>query len=426
MARELADVLNQDCFCVTVNRESLQASLAAHLRDAGLSERLLDVNSHLFSNSPVFLDHTQLEEMQQVIGAVEQVVQNAAYRDAALATAANCRDFGTKGVFVGYDFHLGADGPRLIEINTNAGGVLLNLYLAAAQQACCDEVSEFFGGQSKFTDVESGLIAMFRAEWLLQFPTRALQTIAIVDRDPQTQFLYPEFLLFQSLFERHGIEAIIADPRELSINDGALWSGGRKIDLVYNRLTDFYLESPESACLRDAYLGGMASITPSPCTYALYGDKHNLSLLSDSNRLRGLGVNEAVIRILNRSLPETVTVSKDNASELWANRRQLFFKPATGHGSRGAYRGAKLTKRVWDEINSNDYVAQALVSPSERQLIVDGEKRLLKLDIRCVTYDGKIQQLSARLYRGQTTNLRTAGGGLATVFPTPDNSRFCR
>jgi len=34
-----------------------------------------------------------------------------------------------------------------------------------------------------------------------------------------------------------------------------------------------------------------------------------------------------------------------------------------------------------------------------------------------VTYNGKVQQLSARLYQGQTTNLRTEGGGLATVFP---------
>jgi hypothetical protein len=42
----------------------------------------------------------------------------------------------------------------------------------------------------------------------------------------------------------------------------------------------------------------------------------------------------------------------------------------------------------------------------------------LKLDIRCVTYNSKIQQLSARLYQGQTTNFRSKGGGLATVFAT--------
>jgi D-alanine-D-alanine ligase-like ATP-grasp enzyme len=37
-----------------------------------------------------------------------------------------------RGVFMGYDFHLSAGGPQLIEINTNAGGGLLNAYLLAA------------------------------------------------------------------------------------------------------------------------------------------------------------------------------------------------------------------------------------------------------------------------------------------------------
>jgi hypothetical protein len=74
---------------------------------------------------------------------------------------------------------------------------------------------------------------------------------------------------------------------------------------------------------------------------------------------------------------------------------------------------------VWEDIIHADYVAQAMVPPSERQLMINGEKQSLKLDIRCVTYNGKVQQLSARLYQGQTTNLRTEGGGLATVFSTP-------
>jgi hypothetical protein len=41
---------------------------------------------------------------------------------------------------MGYDFHVGAQGPRLIEINTNAGGAFLNALLARAQRACCAEM----------------------------------------------------------------------------------------------------------------------------------------------------------------------------------------------------------------------------------------------------------------------------------------------
>ena len=421
MADQLAEALNKDCYCIAANKEALHSSLQAHLRESDLPERLLDANSHLFADSPVFLQQGHLQEMEQLIRAVERVTHNSAYCDEVLSTAPvpTQRNFGPRGVFFGYDFHLGANGPQLIEINTNAGGVLLNLYLASAQQACCDEVISFFGGITRFADVENELIAMFKEEFQSQCPDKTLRTIAIVDNKPTAQFLYPEFLLFKSLFERHDLDAIIADPKDFTIKDHTLHLGERKIDLVYNRLTDFYLETPDSACLLEAYRNGIAVFTPSPYIYALYADKRNLPLLSDSNRLKGLGVEKEAIDALSNSLPTTVTVTEDNSAQLWANRKKLFFKPATGHGSRGAYRGAKLTRRVWEDIIHADYVAQAMVPPSERRLIINGEKQSLKLDIRCVTYNGKVQQLSARLYQGQTTNLRTEGGGLATVFATP-------
>ena len=428
MTNELAQALNRDCYCIGVDRQALHDKLEAHLKGSGLPRQLLETNRHLFADSPVFLGQQHLQEMQQLVAAVQSVTRSAAFRDTVLAIAPmpNLQDLGPSGVFFGYDFHLGADGPRLIEVNTNAGGVLLNLYLAAAQQACCDELITFFGGKTSFADAENEIVAMFRAEWSSQRPGSPLRSIAIVDSDPAAQFLYPEFLLFQSLFERHGIDTVIADRKQLKITGGALYAGGRSIDLVYNRLTDFYLQAPESACLRTAYEKGIAVLTPAPFHYALHADKRNLPLLSDASRLRALGIEEAVINTLSQSLPAAVAVSSDNADHLWSNRKQFFFKPATGHGSRGVYRGAKLTRRVWDEIIHGDYIAQLMVPPSERQLIIDGKKRSLKLDIRCVTYGSRIQQLSARLYQGQATNLRTEGGGLASVFPTPGGNCFCQ
>ena len=118
-------------------------------------------------------------------------------------------------------------------------------------------------------------------------------------------------------------------------------------------------------------------------------------------------------------MPRTVLVTADNAEELWARRRHLFFKPASGYGSRGTYKGAKLTKKTWSSIVSSDYVAQALVAPGERLVVADGVMHSFKVDIRCYVYRGEIQLLGARMYRGQTTNFRTDGGGLAAVFTTP-------
>ena len=51
-----------------------------------------------------------------------------------------------------------------------------------------------------------------------------------------------------------------------------------------------------------------------------------------------------------------------------------------------------------------------------RAVVVDGAVHDLKTDLRCYTYDGQIQLIAARLYSGQTTNFRTAGGGFAPVF----------
>jgi uncharacterized circularly permuted ATP-grasp superfamily protein len=118
-------------------------------------------------------------------------------------------------------------------------------------------------------------------------------------------------------------------------------------------------------------------------------------------------------------VPQTRLVTPERADALWAQRRQLFFKPVAGFGAKAAYRGDKLTRRVWGEILAGDFVAQALVPPSERLIEVDGVLADLKFDIRAYTYAGQVQLLAARMYTGQTTNFRTQGGGFAPVIVVP-------
>ena len=47
---------------------------------------------------------------------------------------------------------------------------------------------------------------------------------------------------------------------------------------------------------------------------------------------------------------------------------------------------------------------------------LDGAPVQRKMDIRLYTYAGQVLLTAARLYQGQTTNFRTAGGGFAPVF----------
>jgi hypothetical protein len=423
-----AEILNRECYCVSLDQEALRRELAAQLGAREASAPLLETHPHLFASLPVFVSRRHVSRMAEIIEAVESVVAKTVYRDAVLQWAPPIAGFdpGSCGVFLGYDFHLGPVGPQLIEINTNAGGALLNAMLGRAQQACCKAIERLVPGPDAFVAFEADIIAMFRDEWRLQRGSGELARVAIVDDHPGEQYLYPEFLLFQQLFRRSGIDAVIADPGELTLRDGAIWHNGLRIDLVYNRLTDFALAAPANAALRDAYLSGQVVLTPHPRAHALYADKRNLSVLTDAARLHAWGVDDAMVSTLVTGIPRTRVVNQADADEFWSDRRKLFFKPATGFGSKAAYRGEKLTKRVWEEVLTGSYVAQAFVPPSQRQIRDAASPLALKLDVRNYVYNGAVQLLAARLYQGQTTNFRTPGGGFAPVFtsPTEDASLY--
>ena len=157
-------------------------------------------------------------------------------------------------------------------------------------------------------------------------------------------------------------------------------------------------------------------VTPNPHVHALYADKRNLAALSDIATLRTWGLAPNDIAALEGGLLRTVVVSPNNIEELWRERRGLFFKPARGYASKAACRGEKLTRKVWADISTGEYVAQAYAAPSSRGVAMDGERTNLKVDVRLYTYAGSPLLAAARLYRGQTTNMRTPGGGFAPVL----------
>ncbi len=413
--------LNQACFCITLDLGALARALDSELGQPGLADMVRQRCPYVFAAQPVFVAPLQLQRMAQVMHAIESVVALPAYREQVLAAAPAIARMGTPGplgAFFGYDFHVSQGKLGLIEINTNAGGAMLNAVLARAQRACCAAVGGMLPTLASVAAFEKQIVDMFRREWQLaqsaDRPARPLASIAIVDGAPEEQYLYPEFLLFKQLFERNGLRAVIADPATLEWRDGSLWHGDLVIDLIYNRLTDFYLEQPDSAALREAYLQQAVVVTPHPRAHALYANKRHLALFSDASRLQALGVPPATQQILLEHVPRTEVVDPADAQRLWDARRSLFFKPVAGFGSRAAYRGDKLTKRVWQDVLAGDYVAQAIVTPGERTL--DEQSTTLKFDLRAYAYNDEVQWVAARLYQGQTTNFRTPGGGFAPVY----------
>jgi hypothetical protein len=403
-----AEALNRACHCSVVDVPGIRRRLDSVL---GASPSVEHTHPHLFSEIPVFIAREHVTRMQGAIDAIETVARSEAWQRDVLALAPDIarRSRAASGVFFGYDFHIGADGPRLIEINTNAGGAFLNIAARDSQIACCEAGRDYLAELPDGARLEALVIDMFRREWRLARGDAPLRTIAIVDDDPSAQFLYPEFLLAQRLFETHGISTRIVDAAALRLADGHVAIDGEQIDLIYNRSTDFYFEAESSAVLRAAYESDLAVITPHPRAHALYANKRNLVWLSDAATLARLGIDREVIETLRRAIPVSREVRGDEVA-WWNDRKGWFFKPESGFGSRGTYRGDKLTRRVFAELMNGDYIAQAL-TPA-------GERLHMKADVRCFAYEGRIQLMAARLYQGQTTNFRTVGGGFAPVYVT--------
>lgn len=396
----LAAKLNGDCHSAMLDRAALQHAMQTQgeVWRSLVTERC----PHLFADVPVFITAAQMQQMLEVIDAAERVVALPEWQAHEPGSTA-------RGVFFGYDFHLNSDGAHLIEINSNAGGGFLNALLLDSQHE-----AGWPGVAVAQENLEQVFLEMFRNEWRLARGEAALHSIAIVDEHPEAQYLYPEFLLAQRMFEHAGIAAYVADPAALHSRGDGLYLDGQKIDLVYNRLTDFSLK--QHPVLLQAYLDDSAVLTPDPAHYAQYADKRNLVRLTDAEALRALGVSAADIATLQTGVPQTRQVEAADHERWWQERKQWFFKPDSGYGGKGAYRGANITRRVFEEIMHGGYVAQRMAAPGERMVCAEGaEPQPLKFDVRCYVYDGQVQLVAARLYQGQTTNFRTPGGGFAPV-----------
>ncbi len=405
--------LNQDCLCLAIDPGALQTRLDAVLQALGVPSTLAQTHPNLFSALPVFVSRAHLDRVAEVVKTIETVANMPGYRSAVLQWAPAIADFdpGSPGGLLGFDFHLGADGPRLIEINTNPGGAVLNAVLAKSQRLCMPEMTiPPVDAQS----VEAAIVDILRTEWTLQRGNTPLTSIAIVDAAPDQQYLYPEFVLLRELCRGRGYRTQICAPEELVHHEGRLWLNGQGVDFVYNRLTDFPLEDPGTRTLREAYLAGDVVVSPHPRAHAIYADKRNLGLLCDAGFLRDVGLDQPSLDLLVQAVPQTRLVAPENRQALWADRRHWFFKPAAGYGSKASYRGDKLTRGVWDAMSAGTYVAQQIVAPSERQTPTTG--RPLKVDLRCYAYRGEVLLYAARMYQGQTTNFRTLGGGFAPVL----------
>ncbi len=319
------------------------------------------------------------------------------------------RDPGNTSVLMSYDFHVDAQGAlRLIEINTNASMSLLVHALYTVK-----------GVKNVFSDdFIKSILSSFHREYtdFACAGKTGLMSAAIVDDAPERQKLFAEFLLYRELFAKHGLQAHILDVRALKFDGQRLRAGSETIDLVYNRDTDFYLQDGRSEALRGALAANAVCVSPNAHEYRLLADKERLTELSQPQALEAFAgqLEPQAIEALGRCLIKSRDVKAfASGAELWAERRKWFFKPTRSFGSKAAYRGSSVTKKVFEELFKADYVAQEFVPAPE--VLLPSQEGKFKYDLRFFVYRDQIQLACARVYRGQMTNSQTPGGGLATI-----------
>jgi hypothetical protein len=359
--------------------------------------------------SPATVDVTakDFQGMADAVRAIEAIRALPDYQASVLAGAPQFRlDPGNRSVLMGYDFFITPDGPRLIEINTNAAASLVVALL-----------NDFHQMSPSFSEWESSLKTMFETEWQLAGLSRPLQTVAIVDEQPTTQRTAFEFHLFEMVFRQWGWQVVVADVADLVWTGRQLLAGpdGPTIDMVYNRFCDFSLATPPGKALRAAWEARTICLTPHPRDYLLLADKGRLVTLSDPEQLHRVGAADRDISAIGSVLPPVCRVAAPDADWFWAHRKTLFFKPATGFGSKGVYKGERISRKVFDTVLHNDYVAQPYFEAPSVPVDIDGQRHDFKYDVRLYVYRDKVLGAGARLFAGQAMNFQILGGGFAAV-----------
>jgi len=256
-------------------------------------------------------------------------------------------------------------------------------------------------------------------------------TIAIVDwREVPT---YTEFQLFEEFFNSKGCKTIIADPRDLTYENGRLRSGSIEIDLVYKRiLTNDCVERPdETKNLVKAYSNhDVCMINPFRAKIV-----HKKSLFASLTHEKNTGLfNRTEHSVISKHIPWTRVIRKettrfdgrriDLVEYISDNREQFVIKPNDEYGGKGVLLGRETTDSAWksaikEALDSQLYVVQSVVPiPRVAFPVVDnGSIRYIDMvvDMDPYAFGSKVEGLLTRLSSSSLANV-TAGGGTTPTF----------
>ena len=170
---------------------------------------------------------------------------------------------------------------------------------------------------------------------------------------------YSEFILFHDYFELNGYDCVIADPREVTYENGRLMADGKQIHLIYKRVLISELvergglDHPVVRAVRDN-----AVCMVNPFRSKILHKKASLAVLSDETNVHFFTADElaAIERYIpwTRMLEERHTVYEGQRVDLLPflviHKDEFVIKPNDEYGGKGVVLGWEVDSDQWETV----------------------------------------------------------------------------
>jgi hypothetical protein len=245
---------------------------------------------------------------------------------------------------------------------------------------------------------------------------------------------YSEFILFHDYFESQGYDCVIADPRQVTYENGRLIANGKHIHIIYKRVLISELvargglDHPVIRAVRDH---AVCMVNPFRCK--ILHKKASLAVLSDETNAHLFTADElgAIDRYIpwTRVLEERHTVYNDERIDLLSflvkYKDEFVLKPNDEYGGKGVVLGWETASDEWEAA-----LKSALTEPSIVQKRVplpkipyaswvDSKVEIYERMIDTnpfIWYGGYVDGCLTRLSTAALLNVTAGGGSTVPTF----------
>jgi uncharacterized circularly permuted ATP-grasp superfamily protein len=254
---------------------------------------------------------------------------------------------------------------------------------------------------------------------------------------------WSEFEILAARFESLGVPTLVSDPRDLTFEGGALWAGGRRIDLVYRRLlvNDALAKPDECAPLLEAYRRGAVCVANTfrckiPHKKAFFAvltseDHEHLFSASELDVIRAHVPWTRLLRDERTSLDGAVI---DLLEHVRRHRDTFVIKPNDEYGGTGVVLGWEASDAAWTAAIERAVSGTEGAWVVQRRIPVRCEvfpavesphrvvMREMLVDLAPYIFRGRVAGFLTRLSSTGLANVTSGGGQVPSFVVAPQES----